>query len=83
MYSVGLYTLGCKVSQYETEALAELFASRGFAISEFSEVCDVYVVNTCTVTSSGISPFSMSVRQNSYSVSLAAGNPISISLNPT
>lgn len=49
-YTVGLYTLGCKVSQYETEAMAEDFARRGFVCRDFSEVCDVYVINTCTVT---------------------------------
>ena len=47
---VGLYTLGCKVSQYETEAVAERFSSHGFAVCDFSDVCDFYVVNTCTVT---------------------------------
>ena len=50
MYSVGLYTLGCKVSQYETEAVAEEFARRGFAVRPFDERNDVYVINTCTVT---------------------------------
>ena len=50
MYSVGLYTLGCKVSQYETEAIAEAFEKRGFKISSFSDKNDVYVINTCTVT---------------------------------
>ncbi len=49
-YTVGLYTLGCKVSQYETEAIAEDFERRGFLCRDFSEVCDVYVINTCTVT---------------------------------
>ncbi len=49
-YRVGLYTLGCKVSQYETEAVAEAFAEKGFLRASFDEVCDVYVVNTCTVT---------------------------------
>ncbi len=51
MRSVGLYTLGCKVSQYETEAIRERFVLRGFLSRDFSEVCDVYVINTCTVTS--------------------------------
>ena len=51
MYSVGLYTLGCKVSQYETEALSEAFVAAGFAVRRFDEPCDVYVINTCTVTS--------------------------------
>ena len=47
---VGLYTLGCKVSLYETEAVAESFAERGFEVCDFNSVCDVYVINTCTVT---------------------------------
>ncbi len=50
MISVGFYTLGCKVSQYETEAIAEEFERRGYALSDFSEKNDVYVINTCTVT---------------------------------
>ena len=50
MYTVGLYTLGCKVSQYETEAIGEAFEKRGFKILPFDAVCDVYVINTCTVT---------------------------------
>ena len=50
MYRVGLYTLGCKVSQYETEAISEAFEKRGCVIAPFSEVCDIYVINTCTVT---------------------------------
>ena len=50
MYTVGLYTLGCKVSQYETEAVAEEFERRGFCRAPFDGPCDVYVINTCTVT---------------------------------
>ena len=50
MHKVGLYTLGCKVSLYETEAVAESFAARGFEVCDFNSVCDVYVINTCTVT---------------------------------
>ena len=50
MRRVGLYTLGCKVSQYETEAIGEAFESRGFEIAPFDSVCDAYVINTCTVT---------------------------------
>lgn len=50
MKKVGLYTLGCKVAQYETEAMSERFAAEGYEVSNFGEVCDVYVVNTCTVT---------------------------------
>ena len=48
--TVGIYTLGCKVNQYESEAIAEGIASRGFSVVPFSEVCDAYIINTCTVT---------------------------------
>ena len=50
MRSVGLYTLGCKVSQYETEAIGEAFSAHGFTVMPFDSVCDAYVINTCTVT---------------------------------
>ncbi len=50
MRKVGLYTLGCKVSLYETEAVSEAFAASGYEVCDFNEVCDVYVINTCTVT---------------------------------
>ena len=50
MKRVGLYTLGCKVSQYETEAIAECFEAAGYVISDFNQKNDVYVINTCTVT---------------------------------
>jgi len=44
------YTLGCKVNQYETEAMAEAFEKAGYAVVDFEEAADVYVINTCTVT---------------------------------
>ncbi len=47
---VALTTLGCKVNHYETEAMRELFAQDGWEIVEFSDLADVYVINTCTVT---------------------------------
>lgn len=50
MLKVGLYTLGCKVSLYETEAVGESFEKAGYTVCPFDEVCDVYVINTCTVT---------------------------------
>ena len=53
MKKAAFYTLGCKVNQYETEAMAELFASAGYEISDFSEKSDVYVINTCSVTNMG------------------------------
>lgn len=48
--SVAFYTLGCKVNQYDTQAMMEQFESRGYRIVDFDEKADVYVVNTCTVT---------------------------------
>ena len=49
-FSVGIYTLGCKVNQYESEAIAESLEKYGVKISSPSEMCDAYVINTCTVT---------------------------------
>ena len=48
--TVATQTLGCKVSQYESEAIAEAFEARGYEVRAFGEMCDVYVINTCTVT---------------------------------
>ena len=47
---IGFYTLGCKVNQYETQALEQLFAQRGHTLVPFEDAADVYVINTCTVT---------------------------------
>lgn len=44
------YTLGCKVNQYETEVMREQMEQRGFDTVDFSDIADVYIVNTCTVT---------------------------------
>lgn len=49
MKKVKFSTLGCKVNQYETEAMAELFVKNGYEIIEDYN-CDVFVLNTCTVT---------------------------------
>lgn len=43
-------TLGCKVNQYESQAIAEDFERLGFLPHSFDEKCDIYVINTCTVT---------------------------------
>lgn len=48
--TVGIYTMGCKVNQYESEAIAEAFSARGFAVCPPETPCDFYVINTCTVT---------------------------------
>lgn len=51
MIRIAFHTLGCKVNQYESEALMEAFSARGAKIVPESELADVYVVNTCSVTS--------------------------------
>lgn len=50
---VGFMTLGCKVNTYDSEAMMEIFETAGYAVVDFSEVADVYVINTCTVTHLG------------------------------
>ena len=47
---IAFYTLGCKVNQYETQALEQLCAQRGHTLVPFEGEADAYVVNTCTVT---------------------------------
>lgn len=50
---VGFHTLGCKVNQSETEAMTALFLEKGYQLGDFEAYCDVYVINTCTVTHAG------------------------------
>lgn len=50
MKKVGFITLGCKVNIYESNALEQELVRRGYSIIEPSSVCDVFVINTCTVT---------------------------------
>lgn len=50
---VSFYTLGCKVNQNETGALAQLFEASGYTVVDTEEAADVYVVNSCTVTNFG------------------------------
>ena len=48
---IAFYTLGCKVNQYETNAMALQFIEAKNEIVDFEEYADIYIVNTCTVTS--------------------------------
>lgn len=50
MNTVAFHTLGCKVNQYETEAMEEIFEKNGYIIVDDDEIADIYVINTCTVT---------------------------------
>lgn len=47
---VGIYTLGCKVNQYETQAMEQELLRRGHELVSFESVADAYIVNTCSVT---------------------------------
>ncbi|MFO7887998.1 MAG: tRNA (N(6)-L-threonylcarbamoyladenosine(37)-C(2))-methylthiotransferase MtaB [Eubacteriales bacterium] len=49
--NVAFYTLGCKVNQYETEAMKNLFKKNGYNIVEETENADIFIINSCTVTS--------------------------------
>ena len=48
--TVAFCTLGCKVNQYETNAMIEKFIKAGYEIANFEEKADIYIINTCTVT---------------------------------
>ena len=47
---VGILSLGCKVNMYESEFVTNLLSKAGYEISSFNDVCDIYIINTCTVT---------------------------------
>ena len=47
---VAIYTLGCKVNQYETQALERGLTERGHQLVPFEDAADAYIINTCTVT---------------------------------
>ena len=50
MKKVAFITLGCKVNQYETNAMSQKFIESGYQLVEHTEEADIYIVNTCTVT---------------------------------
>ena len=45
-----IYTLGCKVNQYETQAMETILRQKGFELVDFEQPAEVYIINTCTVT---------------------------------
>ena len=48
--NIGFYTLGCKVNQYETQAMEQLLTAQGHRVGTLKDVCDAYIINTCSVT---------------------------------
>ncbi len=61
--TAAFYTLGCKVNQYESEAMAEQLSKNGYTIVNHNEKADVFVVNSCTVTASGDQKTRQAVRR--------------------
>lgn len=47
---ISYYSLGCKVNLYETESILNQFLDNGFELCKFSDKCDVYIINTCSIT---------------------------------
>ena len=63
MKTVGILTLGCKVNTYESEFVMNALKNAGYEICDFSDVCDVYIINTCTVTNSSDAKSRKMIRQ--------------------
>jgi len=60
---ISSHTLGCKVNLYETEAVMNDFIDHGFIVADFSDACDVYLINTCTVTQTSDAKSRKMIRQ--------------------
>ncbi len=63
MPTAAYHTLGCKVNQYDTQAMEELLSAAGYQTVPFSSDADVYLVNTCTVTGTGDKKSLQTVRR--------------------
>lgn len=63
MRSVGVLSLGCKVNTYESEYVINELKKAGYIIKDFDECCDVYIINTCTVTNNSDSKSKKMIRQ--------------------
>ncbi len=63
MKSVGVMTLGCKVNTYESEYVINELKKAGYDIKSFDDICDVYIINTCTVTNNSDSKSKKMIRQ--------------------
>jgi len=74
---VAFATLGCKVNQYDTQAMIEVFQRHGYELVDFPEMADVYVINTCTVTGRADQKSRQLLRrarrQNPLAVTVVAG----------
>ncbi len=77
MKSVGIYTLGCKVNTYESEFIMNDLKNNGYEIKDFDDICDVYIINTCTVTNTSDSKsrkmINQAIRKNPNACIVAMG----------
>ena len=77
MKSVGIYTLGCKVNTYESEFIMNELKNNGYEIKDFDDICDVYIINTCTVTNTSDSKsrkmINQAIRKNPNACIVAMG----------
>ena len=64
MKRIAAHTLGCKVNQYDTQAMLELFQKAGYTVVPMNEDADVYLINTCTVTGVGDKKSLQLIRKN-------------------
>lgn len=48
--TVSTITIGCKVNTYDTNAMINILTENGYILKEFDDICDVYIINTCSVT---------------------------------
>lgn len=71
--TASIYTLGCRVNQYESDAIAEILSNDGFVILPCGEPCDVAIVNTCTVTAESDRKSRQLIRRVA---ALNGGNPV-------
>ena len=74
---VGVLTLGCKVNLYESEYVINELKKAGYEIEDFSSFCDVYIINTCTVTNTSDTKsrkmIKRAIRQNPNACVVAMG----------
>ena len=77
MKTVAFCTLGCKVNQYETQAMEQQFIEAGYEIIDFNKKADIYIINTCTVTNMSDKKSRQMLRKakqiNSDSIVVAVG----------
>ena len=73
MRTIATYTLGCKVNQYDTEAMLERFEHAGYVPVPFQEAADVYLINTCTVTGTGDQKSMKTIRRAASAATCSSG----------